>query len=291
MINIEQLCGAVIDPKDERDHIFSGSVGAVYIPNKESLSLPIKEPPRKLEYTMSAVGNQADRGQGNLGTCVAWACGDAMKEWMEYQEEQRYIELCVNILYEWCKKLDGFPNREGTNIRTAMKVLQKKGIPHESVWPYSSWETTPKKEEEYIIKQAENYRIKSYARVDYTDPIELEKALFNMGPFPVALKIYNPEWINTSGLIELPDKNSTYAGLHAVCLVGYDRKNKRFLIKNSWGKSWGLGGYAYLPYEYVIQYAIAAWAAYDKKNLRRLEGGSRYWLLEQIRKIIRKLNL
>lgn len=32
---------------------------------------------------------------------------------------------------------------------------------------------------------------------------------------------------------------------HGVTLVGYD-PDKGYLIKNSWGKSWGIEGYAYV---------------------------------------------
>ena len=41
-----------------------------------------------------------------------------------------------------------------------------------------------------------------------------------------------------------------------VTLVGYD-PDKGYLIKNIWGKKWGLGGYAYLSEKsQVCNYAI-----------------------------------
>jgi len=32
-----------------------------------------------------------------------------------------------------------------------------------------------------------------------------------------------------------------------VMAVGYDDSSQRFIVRNSWGKGWGLGGYFTLP--------------------------------------------
>jgi C1A family cysteine protease len=37
---------------------------------------------------------------------------------------------------------------------------------------------------------------------------------------------------------------SSIEGGHAVCVVGY-RADGRFIIRNSWGRGWGDGGFAY----------------------------------------------
>lgn len=45
--------------------------------------------------------------------------------------------------------------------------------------------------------------------------------------------------------------NPVGRGGHAMLVVGYNRANKYFIVKNSWGNGWGHSGYAYLHYDLV----------------------------------------
>jgi C1A family cysteine protease len=40
--------------------------------------------------------------------------------------------------------------------------------------------------------------------------------------------------------------------------VGYEDANQWFLVRNSWGRGWGLAGYFTLPYAYLIQSGLAS---------------------------------
>ena len=44
-------------------------------------------------------------------------------------------------------------------------------------------------------------------------------------------------------------KNGEYSATHSICLIGYDDVNKRFKFINSWGTSWGVGGYGFISYD------------------------------------------
>ena len=62
----------------------------------------------------------------------------------------------------------------------------------------------------------------------------------------------------TDGKIPYPVRGESILGGHAVLAVGYDDNLTigdmvgAFLIRNSWGESWGENGYGWLPYEYVL---------------------------------------
>lgn len=86
-----------------------------------------------------------------------------------------------------------------------------------------------------------NYKIGSYFKMGSI--LQLQQAIVCNGPCFGALPVYNcNEW-------EFWDENKSneYLGGHAIAIVGYNTKG--FLIRNSWGKSWGEKGYTLLKYD------------------------------------------
>ena len=49
----------------------------------------------------------------------------------------------------------------------------------------------------------------------------------------------------------MPKKSERVLGGHAVLAVGFNDKQKRFIVRNSWGPGWGLQGYFTMPYAYL----------------------------------------
>ena len=57
----------------------------------------------------------------------------------------------------------------------------------------------------------------------------------------------------------MPKKKEKVLGGHAVMAVGYNQKDERFLVRNSWGARWGKDGYLTMPYEYLETLAADFW--------------------------------
>ncbi len=57
-------------------------------------------------------------------------------------------------------------------------------------------------------------------------------------------------------------------GGHAILLVGYDRSGVKpyFIFKNSWGPGQGVGGYYYLSYDYIRQYAKYGYVVFSVRD-------------------------
>ena len=75
--------------------------------------------------------------------------------------------------------------------------------------------------------------------------------LASTGPILAAFNV-DSSWDNaksTGGKIDTfhPD---TVRGGHAVCIVGY-RSDGRFIVRNSWGTTWGVSGFGYLHPDYI----------------------------------------
>ncbi|MBK7996586.1 MAG: C1 family peptidase [Blastocatellia bacterium] len=57
------------------------------------------------------------------------------------------------------------------------------------------------------------------------------------------------------GLVPMPSRKEASRedhGGHAMLCVGYSDADRTFIVRNSWGRSWGDKGYCYIPYDYLI---------------------------------------
>ncbi len=65
---------------------------------------------------------------------------------------------------------------------------------------------------------------------------------------PIRLRICG---LAQTGIVPMPGGNEKSLGGHAVLAVGYDDTKQMFLVRNSWGNGWGIGGYFWMPYQYL----------------------------------------
>ena len=73
-------------------------------------------------------------------------------------------------------------------------------------------------------------------------------------PFVFGFTVYESfesQQVSKTGKVYMPKKNEKVLGGHAVLAVGYNDKDKRFTVRNSWGTGWGMKGYFTMPYDYL----------------------------------------
>ncbi len=68
--------------------------------------------------------------------------------------------------------------------------------------------------------------------------------------FTVYESFESPQVART-GHVPMPRPGDRALGGHAVLAVGYDDARQWFIVRNSWGKGWGMKGYSTLPYAYL----------------------------------------
>lgn len=88
----------------------------------------------------------------------------------------------------------------------------------------------------YLKKES---KVSQYAMIGSIEA--LKHAIVLNGPCVGALPVYNS---NFSFWRQL---NDTFQGGHAIAIVGYDKDG--FIIRNSWGKSYGHNGYSHIDYK------------------------------------------
>ena len=84
--------------------------------------------------------------------------------------------------------------------------------------------------------------------------------------------IFKPEsrcvWVGAgsvaeTGILSMPSDPSHPIGGHEVVAVGYDQSKRMLKIRNSWGPTWGLAGYFWMPYEYYTTYSDKSYLFLD----------------------------
>lgn len=214
--------------------------------------------------------------QGNLGSCTAQA-GIGLVEFFERRAFGRHLDGSSLFLYKVTRNLMGLSGDTGAFLRDTMKAMVLFGVPSENSWPYVI-EDFDKEPSAFCYAFAQNYQAIAYYRLDPfgTSPnvllhrakVLLSKNLPSMFGFPVYSSM---ELVGKDGGIPFPSDRERRGGGHAVVAVGYNDKLEiknpidkavttgAFLIRNSWGESWGNEGYGWLPYEYVLRGQAIDW--------------------------------
>jgi C1A family cysteine protease len=109
------------------------------------------------------------------------------------------------------------------------------------------------------------HQVTSYQRVPRMFN-QMKGCLAHGYPFVLGFSVYESfesEEVARTGVVPMPDiAKEQMLGGHAVLAVGYDDADQRFLCRNSWGESWGEGGYFTMPYAYLTDRSLASdfWA-------------------------------
>lgn len=218
--------------------------------------------------------------QGHLNACTAQA-GVAMVEYFAKRTFGQYENLSSRFLYKVARNLMHRTGDTGASLRETMRAMVLFGVPPEEHWPYTDSDVTYDDEpDQFCYAYAQNYQTVKYCRLDYPGISQWAllaqvKAVLVAGlPCMFGLTIYDSihENLNAQlGHIPLPVSKDEVVGGHAVVAVGYDdrrviesadgssQSQGALLIRNSWGRRWGQGGYGWLPYDYVIAGLTADW--------------------------------
>jgi len=186
------------------------------------------------------------RSQGSCGSCWAFAAVGAVEgSWAKVKGQ--LFRLSEQELID-CDKSDGGCN--GGGISSALTwVHNHHGLAKNTDYGvghyHPSQGTCHHKEEETVAS------LKRVRHVASKNEADLKRAVHNAGPVAMSVHVNKKFKAYKSGIFNDPacPKNSAN---HAMLTVGWKYSTKykktKWIVKNSWGKSWGQDGYIYLEY-------------------------------------------
>jgi len=178
------------------------------------------------------------KNQGKCGSC--WAFGSVLAQeacWAKTYgilyglSEQNLVDCCIDCL-----------GCNGGNTPFAyvyIRFFQGGHFNLESDYPYTATKGKCK-----YSKEGATTQLKGYSKCK-KDEEKLKEAVANNGPYSIAIDAGPSSFhLYKSGIYDDPSCSSLILN-HIVGLIGYGVDNGRdyWLLRNSWGKSWGEEGY------------------------------------------------
>ena len=198
--------------------------------------------------------------QGKLGSCTANALGGALAYEHHKAGLGRLMPSRLFIYYGERVIEVTIQSDAGAQLRDGIKVVAALGAPPEKLWPYDLTKFA-RKPPQKVYKAALEHRAVIYYRVEQTRLRELLGCLASGFPFLFGFTVYDgfeSSKVVRTGVLDLPKPGERVLGGHAVLAVGYNQETKRFLIRNSYGASWGRKGYFSMPFDYLLDSDLAA---------------------------------
>jgi hypothetical protein len=240
----------------DRDWRYEHAVGAGVL----AVVVPPIPASKDLRATWWDVGNQ-----GATGSCVGWASTDGVLRWHFVKAGRLGQAEHLSPRFEWmaAKETDQyqtapttFIETEGTSLKAALDVARKYGTVRDSVLPFASGKLYPGDSKTFYATAAQ---LKIGMYFNLSGELDKWKAwIATTGPIVTRLDV-DATWDHaaaTKGNLDLYQPETTRGG-HAVALVGYTVD--RFIVRNSWGTSWGDRGFGYASMAYAQAAFIEAY--------------------------------
>eukprot|EP00808_Paulinella_micropora_P028504 g1405.t1 len=181
------------------------------------------------------------KDQGACGSCWAFATAETVEAAVALATKQAPPVLSPQEVVSCTDNPDkcgGAGGCQGATAELGFQGVKENGLCSNQAWPYTASDGKCNNPCKAIVN------ITGCARLKTNNETELMYAVATVGP--IAISVDASTWNTYRSGIFTSCLNEKYYDIdHAVQLVGYgeEKGNKYWIVRNSWGKTWGEGGY------------------------------------------------
>jgi hypothetical protein len=224
-----------------------------------------------------------DQGRQNSG--VAWAAA-ALKSYYAGRRGKWDVQFTrFQFSPSWIYNQQNGGVDGGMRPSSALDLLVKQGADSVDFFPYDASDFSTKPDAPSLAR-ANRFTGARWHTLDPATEV-LKLAIAQLRPVMVTLPVH-PDFDELSAANPVyDDLVGDLRGYHTVVIVGFDDHRGGFCVLNSWGRSWGEGGYGWLAYE-LTSYVQAAYLLEDSKfkppfldNSLYLQEGDYVWRVDE----------
>jgi len=162
----------------------------------------------------------------------------------------RYIWMASKETDSITNRPESFIEGAGTTLKAAVDVARKYGVAFMDELPFHIQTKMYTGNENTFYASCAQRKVAAYFNL-HKSTGNWKTWLATAGPILAAFNV-DSSWDNAANNGGNIDKffPKTVRGGHAVCIVGY-KADGRFIVRNSWGTSWGDKGFGYLHPDYI----------------------------------------
>jgi len=199
------------------------------------------------------------KNQGSCGSCWAFSSLGAVEgAWALYGNSTQVFSLSEQQLVDCSTENLGC---QGGLFDFAFEYVVSNGVTTEKAYPYKARATSC----HYNRKDAVA-TISSYRDIEQGNEQALTAALAEHGPIAIAIDASHLSFQFYGGGIYSPWLCSSTNLDHGVLAVGYGTDDKSgkdyYIVKNSWGTTWGMDGYLYMVRNNKNKCGVASCASF-----------------------------
>jgi len=203
-------------------------------------TVPVDQLPDSIDWREKNIITPV-KNQGACGSCWAFATVEGVESCVA-KDTGRLLTLSAQDVTSCTKNpqhCGGTGGCGGATYELGYEQVAKDGVASEAAYPYTAQTGTCK------TTVAKTARIKGYVKLIENNYTDLINAIATVGPIAVSVDA-GPWGSYRSGVFTgCPGTGRNVIINHAVQLVGYGVENNTpyWLVRNSWGASWGDRGY------------------------------------------------
>ena len=196
------------------------------------------ELPREVDWRRKGAVTPV-KDQGQCGSCWSFSATGAL-EGQHFRKTHKLVSLSEQNLID-CSEKFGNNGCNGGLMDNAFRYVQKtKGIDTEQSYPYEAIA-----EKCHYNPRNSGATDKGFVDIESGDEKKLQAAVATVGPISVAIDASQESFqLYKEGVYSDPDCSPENLD-HGVLVVGYGTEDGKdyWLVKNSWGPTWGDEGY------------------------------------------------